>query len=52
MDDLERFGENLIVIEGPVVRDMGMPFPTRMTVAVLDDGSLPSPRGRRTSISS
>lgn len=40
MGDLVRFGENLFVIEGPVVRDMGMPFDTRMTVAVLDDGSL------------
>lgn len=34
------FGERLYVIEGPVVRDLGMPFDTRMTVAVLDDGSL------------
>jgi Domain of unknown function (DUF4336) len=35
-----QFGERLVVVEGPMVRDMGMPFPTRMTVAVLADGSL------------
>lgn len=40
MDEWQQFGERLIVIEGPVVRDMGMPFTTRMTVAVLADGSL------------
>jgi hypothetical protein len=35
-----QFAERLLVVEGPVVRDMRMPFPTRMTVAVLADGSL------------
>ncbi|MGH8794774.1 MAG: DUF4336 domain-containing protein [Stackebrandtia sp.] len=40
MGEWKQFGENLIVVEGPVVRDMGMSFPTRMTVAVLADGSV------------
>jgi hypothetical protein len=33
-------GDRLSVIEGPVVRDLGLPFTTRMTVAQLQDGSL------------
>jgi hypothetical protein len=33
-------GDRLTVVEGPIVKDFGMPFPTRMTVAVLADGSL------------
>jgi hypothetical protein len=34
------FGDRLIVVEGPIVRDFGMSFPTRMTVSLLADGSL------------
>ena len=34
------FGDRLIVVEGPIVRDFGMSFPTRMTVALLADGSV------------
>jgi hypothetical protein len=37
---LHRFADGLIVIDGPIVRDLGMPFTTRMTVVVLVDGSL------------
>lgn len=33
-------GEGLVVVAGPVVRDTGMPFDTRMTVVTLSDGSL------------
>lgn len=33
-------GDGLILVEGPVVRDFGMPFPTRMSVVVLADGSV------------
>lgn len=37
---LESLGENLFVVDGPVVRDLGIPFGTRMTVAKLADGSV------------
>jgi hypothetical protein len=40
MDEWRPVGDGLTVVEGPIVRDLGMPFPTRMTVAVLTDGSL------------
>ena len=34
------FGEGLFVVEGDRVHMLGIPFDTRMTVAVLDDGGL------------
>lgn len=37
---LEPLGEDLFLVEGPVVRDMGIHFDTRMTVARLGDGSV------------
>jgi hypothetical protein len=40
MDEWRPVGDGLTVVEGPIVRDFGMPFPTRMTVAVLADGSV------------
>ncbi len=40
MTGLEALGRDLFVVEGPIVRDMGMPFTTRMTVVRLGDGSL------------
>jgi len=35
---LQPLGEDLFVVDGPVVRDMGIHFETRMTVARLRDG--------------
>jgi hypothetical protein len=40
MPALQPFARGLFVIEGPLVRDMGMMFDTRMVVATLADGSL------------
>jgi hypothetical protein len=40
MDRWHQLGDRLIVVEGPIVRDLGMPFPSRMTIAALADGSL------------
>lgn len=37
---MQPLGNDLFVVDGPVVRDMGMPFETRMTVARLRDGSV------------
>jgi len=37
---LQPLGEDLFVVDGPVVRDMGIHFETRMTVARLRDGSV------------
>ncbi|MDQ2817067.1 MAG: DUF4336 domain-containing protein [Candidatus Eremiobacteraeota bacterium] len=40
VDSLQRFAENLWIAEGPTVRFFGMPYPTRMIVVRLVDGSL------------
>jgi hypothetical protein len=40
MPDLQEFGKNLWIADGPLVRDMGLLFPTRMTVAKLATGDL------------
>jgi hypothetical protein len=40
MPELQEFGKNLWIAEGPLVRDMGLLFPTRMTVAKLSTGDL------------
>jgi hypothetical protein len=40
MREWRQLGDRLAVVEGPIVRDMGMPFSTRMTVVRLPDGSL------------
>ena len=40
MSDLSAFAESVWIVEGPSVRDMGVMFTTRMTVARLCDGSL------------
>ncbi|MFZ0337346.1 MAG: DUF4336 domain-containing protein [Terracidiphilus sp.] len=40
MPDLSPFAENVWIIDGPKVRDMGVMFTTRMTVVKLCDGSL------------
>ena len=37
---MQAFAENLWIIDGPLVRDMGIWFPTRVVVARLSDGSL------------
>jgi hypothetical protein len=38
--DLQGFGKNLWIADGPLVRDVGLLFPTRMTVAKLSTGEL------------
>ena len=40
MADLQEFSENLWIVDGPNVRDMGLMFTTRMTVAKLSDGTI------------
>lgn len=40
MVTLKPLGRDLFVVDGPVVRDMGVRFNTRMTVARLRDGSV------------
>ena len=40
MAGLQALGEDLFVVDGPVVRDMGIGFDTRMTVIRLGDGSV------------
>lgn len=47
---LQSFSEGIWIVDGPVVRDMGARFPTRMTIVKLSDESLwvssPVPRSR------
>jgi hypothetical protein len=38
--DLQAFAENVWIVEGPLVRDMGVRFTTRMIVVKLTNGSL------------
>ena len=40
MPDLQVFAENVLIVDGPPVRDMGVMFTTRMAVVKLSDGSL------------
>jgi len=40
MADLLAFAENIWIVHGPNVRDMGIMFTTRMAVVKLSDGSL------------
>lgn len=40
MTDLPAFAENVWIVDGPNVRDMGVIFTTRMTVVKLSDGYL------------
>lgn len=40
MAPVQPFGDKLWVVEGPPVRDLGLLFSTRMTIARLADGSL------------
>jgi hypothetical protein len=40
MSDLQPFAKNLLIFDGPNVRDMGFMFTTRMAVVTLSDGSL------------
>lgn len=40
MPELQKFAENIWIVDGPKVRDMGVLFTTRMTVVKLSDGSL------------
>ncbi len=40
MPELQPFAKDILIVDGPNVRDMGVMFTTRMTVAKLLDGSL------------
>lgn len=40
MLDIQAFAPNVWIVDGPHVRDMGVMFPTRMTMVSLSDGSL------------
>jgi hypothetical protein len=40
MPDRQKFAENVSIINGPQVRAFGLPFPTRMILVQLADGSL------------
>jgi len=40
MNSLQAFAENVWIVDGPLVRDMGLLFTTRMTIVKLSDGSL------------
>ncbi|HEX5124748.1 MAG TPA: DUF4336 domain-containing protein [Rhodanobacteraceae bacterium] len=40
MDRTLQIADALWIVDGPIVRWLTMPFPTRMTIARLDDGSL------------
>jgi hypothetical protein len=40
MSDLQAFAQNVWVVDGPAVRDMGVMFTTRMAVVRLSNGSL------------
>ena len=39
-NQLIEIGERIWIADGPVLPWNGMPFPTRMTVVLLDDGSV------------
>jgi len=40
MQEIQPFGENIWIVDGPNVRDMGLLFTTRMTIVKLSDGSV------------
>jgi hypothetical protein len=40
MSALQAFAQNIWTVEGPIVWDMGLEFPTRMAVVKLSDGSV------------
>ena len=40
MEYLHEFANNIWLADGPVVRDMGALFTTRMTIVKLSDGSI------------
>jgi hypothetical protein len=37
---IQVFADNVYIVEGPEVRDMGVMFTTRMTIVKLTNGSL------------
>jgi hypothetical protein len=39
MPDLTQFAENISLVDGPPVRNFGVPLPTRMIIVTLGDGS-------------
>jgi hypothetical protein len=40
MANIEEFAEDLFILDGPPVRAVGIPFPTRMIIVKLADDSL------------
>jgi len=40
MTDLQKFAENIWIVDGPLVRDTGLMFTTRMTIIRLSHGSI------------
>src|SRR5574338_185033 len=40
MTALQEFAQNIWIVEGPLVWDMGLEFPTRMAIVKLSDGSV------------
>ena len=40
MPEFQEFAKNVLIVDGPPVRDMGVMFTTRMAVVKLSDGSL------------
>ena len=40
MSEISAFAKNIWIVDGPLVRDMGVLFTTRMTVLKLSDGSI------------
>jgi len=40
MENLHEFANNIWLADGPIVRDMGAFFTTRMTVVKLSDGAI------------
>lgn len=37
---IQSFGQDLLIVDGPIAYDFGVPFSTRMIIAKLNDGSL------------
>jgi hypothetical protein len=40
MPELQKFADRISIIDGPLVRAMGIPFPTRMIIVKLSNSSL------------
>ncbi|HUH97770.1 MAG TPA: DUF4336 domain-containing protein, partial [Anaerolineales bacterium] len=40
MEEIQQFADNIWLVDGPLVRDMGVLFTTRMTIVRLSNGSI------------